>query len=82
MRNSARVRDVRQSYIWQQLSPRALHGKTSDVTTSRELTTFSKRPGKSAAAGFVYGVGDNNNRFLDLTPGRDLYEYFPLDGDR
>jgi nucleoside-diphosphate-sugar epimerase len=30
----------------------------------------------------VYGVGDNNNRFLDLTPGRDLYEYFPLDGDR
>jgi nucleoside-diphosphate-sugar epimerase len=30
----------------------------------------------------VYGVGDNRNRFLDLTPGRELYDYFPLDGDR
>ena len=30
----------------------------------------------------VYGVGDNRNRYLDLTPGRDLYDYVPLDGDR
>jgi nucleoside-diphosphate-sugar epimerase len=28
----------------------------------------------------VYGVGDNANRFLDLSPGRELYDYLPLDG--
>lgn len=32
--------------------------------------------------GIVYGVGDNRNRFLDLAPGKDLYDYLPLDGDR
>jgi nucleoside-diphosphate-sugar epimerase len=30
--------------------------------------------------GVVYGVSDNAGRFLDLTPGRELYEYYPLDG--
>jgi nucleoside-diphosphate-sugar epimerase len=29
--------------------------------------------------GIVYGVGDNAGRFLDLTPGRELYEFSPLD---
>lgn len=28
----------------------------------------------------VYGVGDNKSRFWDLSPGRQLYDYFPLDG--
>lgn len=30
--------------------------------------------------GVVYGVGDNRNGFLDLQPGKDLYDYLPLDG--
>jgi nucleoside-diphosphate-sugar epimerase len=29
--------------------------------------------------GIVYGVGDNAGRFLDLAPGRELYEFSPLD---
>lgn len=30
--------------------------------------------------GIVYGVGDNTGRFVDLEPGRTLYDFWPQDG--
>jgi uronate dehydrogenase len=36
--------------------------------------------GRNVAYAVVYGVGDNVNRSWDLTRGREIYDYFPLDG--
>jgi len=37
---------------------------------------------RDVAYAIVYGVGDNRERFWDLKPGSDAYQYFPSDGVR